>query len=145
MGSIRADVRELSRDLRLRMTPEETWLWNALRRKAMGHRFRRQHPYGNFIFDFFCPRARLAVELDGAHHDEASDRVRDDACAAAGILTVRFPNERVRRDLDGVLHEIRALVDVRARSDRERFPGISPPERLCEDAMEVGDESPELL
>ena len=70
------------------MTIDEICLWNALRRKAMGHRFRRQHAYGNFIFDFFCPHARLAVELDGAYHNDVNDRVRDAACAAAGILTL---------------------------------------------------------
>lgn len=119
MGSIRKDVRQLSQALRHEMTPEEMTLWSALRRKAMGCRFRRQHPHGNFIFDFYCPQARLAVELDGAHHDEVRDGVRDAHCTAAGITTLRFSNARVRRDLDGVLREIRRLVELRgARAER---------------------------
>jgi len=144
MGSIREDVRQLSRALRHDMTPEETTLWSALRRKAMGCRFRRQHPYGNFIFDFYCPRARLAVELDGAHHDEVRDGVRDAHCAAAGIPTLRFSNARVRGDLDGVLGEIRKLVELRA-SRSEGPTGVGPAERLGEDAVEVCDEREDLL
>jgi len=152
MGSIRGDVRELSRQLRHHMTPDEMCLWSALRRKAIGCRFRRQHPHGNFIFDFYCPHARLAVELDGAHHDDARDGVRDAECAAAGISTLRFSNVRVRRDLDGVLRDIRILVELRGRratppgrSRGERLAGIGPSERLGEDAVEVGDEREDLL
>ena len=145
MGSIRTDVRELSRALRRQMTPEETCVWSALRRKAMGCRFRRQHAYGNFIFDFFCPHARLAVELDGAHHDVARAGARDAACASAGIATLRFSNDRVRRDLDGVLREIRARVERRARSGGERLSRVGPSERLGEDAVEVRDEREDFV
>jgi len=144
MGSIRDDVRQLSRELRHQMTSEEVTLWGALRRKAMGCRFRRQHPYGNFIFDFYCPRARLAVELDGAHHDEDRDKVRDAECAAAGISTLRLSNARVRCDLDGVLREIRTVVERRA-SRSERPASVRPPERLRENTVEVADERQDLL
>jgi very-short-patch-repair endonuclease len=127
------------------MTPDELCLWNALRRKAMGCRFRSQHPYGNFIFDYFFPRARLAVELDGAHHDAVKDGVRDAACDSAGIMTLRFSNDRVRRDLDGVLREIRVQVERRARSGRERLARVGPSERFGEDAIEVSDERKDFL
>ena len=118
MGSIRDDVRTLSRELRHKMTPEETRLWAALRRRSMGHRFRRQHPYGNFILDFYCPQARLAVELDGACHDVARDSIRDAMCSSAGISTLRFPNDRVRETLDEVLREIRETVEIRVEAVR---------------------------
>ena len=144
MGSIREDVRKLSRELRHQMTPEEVTLWSALRRKAMGCRFRRQHPYANFIFDFYCPHARLAVELDGAYHDEGRDSVRDAHCAAAGISTLRFSNARLRCDLNGVLREIRLAVELRG-SRSERPAGVCPPERLGEHAVEVRDERQDLL
>jgi very-short-patch-repair endonuclease len=120
MGSIRDDVRTLSRELRHRMTPEETRLWDALRRRTMGCRFRRQHPFGDFIFDFYCPRARLAVELDGAHHDTARDHIRDQMCASAGVFTLRFSNARVRDVLDDVLGEIRDVVESRVEGRTRR-------------------------
>jgi very-short-patch-repair endonuclease len=81
----------------------------------MGCRFRTQHPYADFIFDFWCPKARLVVELDGAFHEEHRDRARDAVCAAAGIMTLRFENRRVRDDLPNVLDEIRVAVDARLR------------------------------
>jgi very-short-patch-repair endonuclease len=65
------EKRQLARELRRRSTPEERILWQHLRRNQItGWHFRRQHVLSGFIMDFYCPAARLAVELDGVHHVE---------------------------------------------------------------------------
>jgi very-short-patch-repair endonuclease len=73
----------------------------ALRRNQLnGLRFRRQHPIGPFIVDFFCPSAHLAVEVDGAHHTEdhnqAYDARRDSYLERVGLTVLRIPAEFVR-------------------------------------------------
>ena len=76
------------------MTLPEVLLWNALRRRSISElRFRRQHPVGPYILDFFCPSARLAVEVDGAVHDTGTqarhDERRNDWLAARHIRVLR--------------------------------------------------------
>src|SRR5438874_3677081 len=70
-GGMRAPVRTLrrTRALRREMTLPEIVLWQALRRSLLGLRFRRQHPIGPYVLDFYCPSARLAIEIDGLAHD----------------------------------------------------------------------------
>lgn len=87
-------------------------MWVALRREALGVKFRRQHPIGPFILDFYCPEQRLAVEVDGAVHDADEqaehDRRRTRWLAGQGIRVIRCTNEEVRDSLDGVLAWIRS-------------------------------------
>lgn len=100
-----------ARDLRKRMTPAETVLWEALRERRLdGIKFRRQHPVGAYVLDFCCSALRLGVELDGAVHE---GRIEEDADRAAvlaehGYALLRFPNEAVLHDLSSVLDRIRA-------------------------------------
>jgi very-short-patch-repair endonuclease len=99
---------QAARLLRRQQTPAEACLWAALR----GHRLgglhsRRQHPLGGFIADFYCPSAKLAVEVDGAiHHtpqQAAYDRDRDVAFALMGVTVLRVSNEDVLHDTDRTL------------------------------------------
>ena len=105
----------LARDLRRRQTPAEVHLWRLLRnRRLWGFKFRRQEPAGPFVLDFYCPEARLAVELDGGGHNEpyqrARDRRRSLALSGLGIRVVRFWNDEVLDKPDDVVQEIvRAL------------------------------------
>ena len=101
----------IRRHLRREATPAEVALWNVLRRHQLrGLRFRRQHGVGPYVVDFFCAAARLAVELDGAIHEspqaKAYDAERTEHLARLGIRVVRFSNDAVRHDLDGVLRAI---------------------------------------
>jgi len=89
-----------ARDLRWRMTDGERKLWSLLRRKRVsGFRFRRQAPIGPYIADFFCPEARLVIELDGEpHSDEAQmrrDQSRTEWLQAHGCRVIRFWNLEV--------------------------------------------------
>src|SRR3954466_1401518 len=99
------------RDLRSRLTPEESYLWSHVQhRKLAGRKFRRQHSVGPYILDFYCPSEKLAIELDGASHDhekaQIHDRDRDRFLRCFGIEVIRFENRAVRENLEGLLIEI---------------------------------------
>ena len=101
-----------ARALRKAMTPAEARLWVGLRRlRAEGLHFRRQSPCRGYVLDFVCMRRGLIVEVDGAsHHDEdriRKDRVRDAVLRREGFETLRFSNEAVRDDVEGVLEMVR--------------------------------------
>jgi very-short-patch-repair endonuclease len=102
-----------ARKFRRQMTPSERLLWEALRRSALGLHFRRQQIIGGFIADFYCARARLAIEVDGAVHrgKEANDRARDMTLAALGIRTLRFSADAVAMHLDSVIRRIARPAD----------------------------------
>jgi very-short-patch-repair endonuclease len=90
------------------MTPPEARLWMALRRRAGdGLRFRRQHPFGPFVLDFYCDSAKLAVEVDGYAHMVGDrpqrDERRDDWLAQRYVRTLRIAASDVRDELDGVV------------------------------------------
>lgn len=82
------------------MTPPERRLWNALKTRPGGFKFRRQHEHGPYYLDFFCFEASLAVEVDGFGHDLGSnprrDERRDAWLASRGIVTVRVMATDVR-------------------------------------------------
>jgi very-short-patch-repair endonuclease len=100
-----------ARQLRKLMTPQEVKLWIHLRSwKKRGFHFRRQAPRDGYILDFVCLRARLVVEVDGGQHgfrpNEYRDRRRDAHFVGAGFRVLRFWNNEVDRNLDGVLSSI---------------------------------------
>ena len=96
------------------MTLPEVLLWQAVRRNRLGVRFRRQHPIGPYILDFYCDPARLAVEVDGQVHDYpdriAHDRRRTVWLEARGITVLRIPARTVFDNLDGVLEGLKRRV-----------------------------------
>jgi very-short-patch-repair endonuclease len=107
-----------ARAMRKAMTEPEVILWSRLRgRGPEGLRFRRQHPIGWVILDFYCPSARLAVEVDGSSHfeDEAlvRDASRDRWLRGQGIEVMRLPASSVCRDLDNVVDGIVRLAETR--------------------------------
>jgi very-short-patch-repair endonuclease len=111
-GRRRARFVSISRARRLRseMSPAEVKLWCELRLRPGGLKFRRQHPVGNYVLDFYCALARLAVEVGGAYHDRGGaperDAVRDGLLDERGIRTLRIPAVEFYRDLDGVITAI---------------------------------------
>ena len=99
-----------ARALRRRLTPPEARLWVALRNKALGWRFRRQHPIGPYGLDFYCDKAKLAVEVDGSMHyvddNQARDARRDEWMLERGVRTLRLSATLIRDDLDAALRMI---------------------------------------
>jgi very-short-patch-repair endonuclease len=105
------------------MTPAERQLWIGLRGWGLGP-FRRQHAIERFVLDFYCPSARLCVEVDGGVHDEAGqqerDRARSEALMALGIRVLRVRNEEVLGDPRAVLRRIQAELARAPASPRAR-------------------------
>jgi very-short-patch-repair endonuclease len=105
MAHSRATV-PLARKLRLTPTDAEIRLWSRLRRKQLeGFRFRRQHPLGPYVADFFCAEAKLVVEVDGGQHADDGD-TRTRWLAARGYRVIRFWNNDVLANTEGVLQMI---------------------------------------
>ncbi|MBL4665663.1 MAG: endonuclease domain-containing protein [Nitrospinaceae bacterium] len=99
------------KSLRKKMPPAEMALWQVLRnRQANGHKFRRQYSVDRYILDFYCPSAKLAIEIDGDSHFTESavqaDRVRQKAIEELGIRFLRFTNQEVYESLDDVFDKI---------------------------------------
>jgi very-short-patch-repair endonuclease len=92
--------------LRNNMTEPEKKLWQILRSKQMGVKFRRQHGIGYYIADFYCPELKLVIEVDGDSHSSANaqayDAIRRDFMASLGITTLRFTNDQVMNNIEGV-------------------------------------------
>ncbi len=96
--------------LRHHMTPAEKCLWEALRRNQLdGFHFRRQQVIDGYIVDFYCHAKGLIVEVDGPIHDQQIeyDAERTDALIARGLRVLRFRNEEIMQNLEGVLDQIR--------------------------------------
>ena len=109
------------RHLRRNSTDAEIALWLHLRAHRFNDfKFRRQHPCGPFILDFFCASRKLAIELDGGQHFEpankAYDRRRTRYLVSLGITVLRFSTDLVFREMDGVLSVIAAALGLEVAS-----------------------------
>jgi very-short-patch-repair endonuclease len=111
--------------MRREPTPAEEVLWDKLRRNRMNVKFRRQHPIGSYIPDFYCFAGRLAIELDGSQHGSEGaveyDEARSDFLAAIGNRVLRFSNDQVLDNADAVLARIYEALEE-SRSARELSP-----------------------
>jgi very-short-patch-repair endonuclease len=107
----------LARKLRGDATAAERKLWDRIRREQIGgFKFRRQVVLGDLIADFACLEARLIVEVDGATHSTdaelAQDAVREAALRAMGYAMLRFANDDVFREIDGVVETVRLKLEA---------------------------------
>jgi very-short-patch-repair endonuclease len=104
----RLELIEFARKLRRDATDAEALLWSCLRDRRVNRRkFRRQHPLEPYVLDFYCAELSLAIELDGGQHNSDEGRAHDEQRAAylrsKGIETLRFTNQAMLEDTDGVL------------------------------------------
>ncbi len=103
-----------ARRLRSNPTGAEKRLWSKIRNKQLaGHRFRRQAPIGPYVVDFFCPEQKLIIELDGGQHANQveADTERTAWLESKGYRVIRFWNNEVFDNLDGVLHSITEVLN----------------------------------
>jgi very-short-patch-repair endonuclease len=103
------NIKRKAQDLRKNMTESEKVLWSYLRkRQQMGMYFRRQHPYGIYILDFFCFEANLVIEIDGMIHikKHSYDKERTKFLESSGLKVMRFKNEDVDKRIEWVLDRI---------------------------------------
>ena len=112
IGAAWPDKVAFAREQRAQPTRAEKLLWQAIRGGAMGVRFRRQHPIGDFVLDFYCREARLAVEIDGPTHElsQRYDDWRDATLARLGIRTFRIPPDAAESDIEAVLTKLRSCI-----------------------------------
>lgn len=96
--------------LREKMTPEERILWGYLYNRPLGKKFRRQHPFGPYILDFFCLSAKLSIEIDGSNHLRTKQKLHDNERSlfieSYGIKELRFTNGRILNDCKEVIKDI---------------------------------------
>jgi very-short-patch-repair endonuclease len=104
MRNLTTEQRDFARELRTNATDAERTAWRALRSEQLGARFRRQHALGSYVLDFACVAQRLAVELDGGQHNGSMrDAKRDAWLIDQGWRVLRFWNNDVMNNMDGVL------------------------------------------
>jgi very-short-patch-repair endonuclease len=104
-----------ARHLRRVATDAEQRLWHALRSRCGPWKFRRQHPVGQRVTDFACPARKVAIEIDGGQHaaSHVADAARSAELADHGYRVIRFWNNEVMENIDGVLAVVmRALEDA---------------------------------
>jgi|SRR3989304_1753683 len=112
--------------LRKNMTTAERKLWSLVRRNQLGVHFRRQALLGPFILDFYCPAAKLVVELDGPVHDlreeKEYDKLREEHLKVRGLKVIRFNNEQILSNFSSVLAEIQAHIECSDSSKKKDSP-----------------------
>ncbi len=109
----------LKKELRLKRTPAENKLWFYLRDKRFEKlKFRRQHGVGPYIVDYYCPQKSLVIEIDGdihAHPDQIKkDEQRTDYLNKRGLQVLRYNNEDLLKNLEGVLEDLRNHMLLRS-------------------------------
>lgn len=119
--------RKRAKSMRRRMTDAELMLWNELRaHRLMGLGFRRQFPIGRYIADFTCPEKKIIVEVDGSQHAEekqsAADAIRSAELEKDGWTVLRFWNDDILRDIDGVCRHIVIAAGLTAEDAARRAP-----------------------
>lgn len=95
------------------MTLSEVLLWDRLKNKQMmGYDFHRQRPIDEYVVDFFCPRLSLVIEIDGDSHEAKleKDSIRQSEIERYGVHFVRFEDDEVKKNLDGVVEAIRDWI-----------------------------------
>jgi very-short-patch-repair endonuclease len=111
---------DLCREQRKSPTEAEFMLWEHLRNRNLGgYKFRRQHPIGGYILDFYCAEAKIGIELDGAVHQDLEqkkyDIQRSTALSELGVEVIRFWNSEVTGNCDNVLNQILENIKKRAK------------------------------
>ncbi|MCH7524781.1 MAG: endonuclease domain-containing protein [Bacteroidetes bacterium] len=100
--------------LRLDMTETEIILWDYLKTKPDGFKFRRQHPIHIYILDFYCHKLKISIEIDGDYHlkmeQKEKDRERTNYLKSIDITEIRFTNKDILNNQQNVINKINALL-----------------------------------
>jgi very-short-patch-repair endonuclease len=120
----------MARSARRSPTDAERRLWSRLRRHGVGWHFPRQHPVPPFVLDFACPTLAIAIEADGGQHAEPDDHdARDQFLEARGWLVMRFWNNEILANTDGVIVLIQEACRQRASETPPPRPSLASRER----------------
>lgn len=138
MINYRPRLKANARRLRGNLTDSESLLWSRIRRKQLlGIQFYRQKPIGDYIVDFYAPKAKLVLEVDGSQHRDAGnlekDARRDNFLARLGLKVLRFNSREVLAETDAVVEKIYREIQARLHcTEGAARPFKSPPAPLWE-------------
>ena len=106
--------KEIRKELRKNQTPQEIILWSKLRNNQTGQKWKRQVSIGPYIADFYCSKKLLAIEIDGSQHldNKEYDMDREKYFLDLGIKTIRFWNNEVNTNIDGVLKIVMEKLEI---------------------------------
>jgi very-short-patch-repair endonuclease len=114
---------EKAATLRRQQTFAEEILWDYLRTKPLGFKFRRQHPFASYILDFYCHRLKLAIEVDGSIHQKKdvkeNDEIRQRQLEEEGLSFIRFTNDQIILRLEGVIQQIESYLQRRLMTHKD--------------------------
>jgi len=119
---------DTARKLRKQLTPAERKLWAVIRNDQLGVNFRRQHAIGKYIPDFVCIKKKLIIELDGSQHidQQEYDAERTKFLESQGYKVIRFWNNAVMNDLNGVISNIQFALEDKADGSNPGGEGEEP-------------------
>ena len=112
---------ERAKELRNNMTQAELVLWENLRQRPLGVKFRRQHPLGIYVVDFYCHKLKLIIEVDGSVHDlqtvKEADIEKQRQLEMDGLKVVRFTNEEILKTKEIVIEQVNLLITELSKTD----------------------------
>ena len=115
------EIFRFAEQLRAKMTPAEKVLWEFLKQKPHGFKFRRQHPFSKYILDFYCHKIKLAIEIDGKYHDlrqqKKLDEIRTTEINRLGLTEIRFTNEAVIGQFEKVANSILTILKPNSKGN----------------------------
>lgn len=111
--SNKIELKDKRQRLRIALTPQELMLWSKLKKRNLGYKFRRQHSFGSYIADFYRREKSLIVEIDGSQHmdQERYDIKRTEFLESHGLRVVRFGNNEINTNVEGVMLRILELLE----------------------------------
>lgn len=131
---IHPTIRQFARELRQPLTPAESALWQVLRNRNLGFKFRRQHEIEFFIIDFYCAEVKLCIEIDGESHltkeQQEYDAARTEYLESLDRIVIRFTNQDVRYKIhavvQGILDTCNELKSKNIKVGLTPHPTLSP-------------------
>ncbi len=140
MRGTRKKTVEKARILRREMSPPEARLWQYLRTRPGGLKFRRQHPLGPYVLDFYCPNAKLAIEIDGDVHgmgyNPERDTRRDESIRVRGVDVLRIPAQHFYGDIEPA---VRMILSRCAAGPSTALRAVPLPTAAPQGGLETGD------
>jgi very-short-patch-repair endonuclease len=107
-------LKQIARTLRNNMTLSEILFWKEIKgKKVLGYDFHRQKPIDEYIVDFYCPKLKLVIEIDGDSHDgkEETDLIRQKKLESKGLTVLRFWDNDVRVNVDGIVGQLKEWIE----------------------------------
>jgi len=108
-------LKQIARKLRNDMTLSEILLWQHIKGKQLlGYDFHRQKPIDEYVVDFYCPRLKLVLEIDGDSHEgkEEADKMRQEKLESLGLTVMRFWDWDVKSNVDGIVEHLREWIEA---------------------------------